>query len=212
MRVRQTSDINMVGQPVSRPGNVFLRTDRSQVVPGTRILLQVIAIAGFAALTWITAEARIPIPGTPVPVTLQTFAVLLAGAVLGLSRGGASQALYLAAGAAGAPVFSGAGAGWGHLAGPTGGYLAGFVLGAALVGWMVGKREEPGLMWLTLSTVAGSLLITLCGVLGLALYLGGHPGPALVQGAIPFIPWNLLKAFAAAMAARALLPVRRALG
>jgi biotin transport system substrate-specific component len=202
----------MVQKTVSRGVATILRTDRTQISPGARMFLQVVAVVGFAALTCIAAQIRMPIPGTPIPLTLQTFAVLLGGAVLGMSRGGASQGLYVAAGVMGAPVFAGAAGGWGHLIGPTGGYLIGFVLGAALVGWLVGKRENPGLMWLTFSTCMGSLLITLCGIFVLALYLGGAPGPALFQGAILFTPWNLLKAFAAAATARILFPVRRALG
>src|SRR5579864_2125911 len=80
-------------------------------------------IAGFSLLTAVLAQIRIPLPFTPVPLTGQTFAVLLAGAALGSRRGFLSQALYLAEGAAGLPVFAGAVGSLAHLFGPTGGYL-----------------------------------------------------------------------------------------
>ena len=190
----------------------ILRTDGSQESPALRLLAAVGAVVGFALLTVLAAQARIPLPWTPVPVTLQTFTVLLAGAVLGARLGGLSQALYLAAGLAGVPVFAGWTGGAGHLIGPTGGYLAGFVLAPLVVGGMIGRRSRPGLAWMTLSTVVGSLTITATGVLFLAMFLGGDLRAALFQGFVVFAPWNLLKAFAAAAAARALLPLRPATG
>lgn len=189
----------------------ILRTDSTQLSRRLRLAVTVTAVVGFAALTWLGAQARIPIPGTPVPVTLQTLAVLLAGAVLGASRGGSSQALYLGVGVAGIPVFAGSGAGWGVVAGPTGGYLVGFVVAAALVGWITARRENPGLAWLAFATCTGSVLISACGVLVLALHLGGDFRAALLQGAIVFTPWNFLKALAAAAAARSLRPLSRAI-
>src|SRR5512147_2797212 len=100
-------------------------------------------IGGFAAVTAIAAQLEIP--HQPVPYTLQTLAVLLAGGLLGWRNGALSMFLYLAAGIAGAPVFSGAGFGLIRLLGPTGGYLLAFPVAAAVVGWMVERRQ--GLGW-----------------------------------------------------------------
>ena len=122
----------------------ILRIPSTQSAAARAALLAAL-IGGFCLLTWAGALVRIPIPGTPVPMTLQTIPVLLSGAVLGPAGGGASQALYLLLGLSGAPAFSGGNSGLAHLAGPTGGYLVGFFLGASLVGWLVRRRPEPGL-------------------------------------------------------------------
>jgi len=92
---------------------------------------------GFSLLTALLAQIKIPLPYTTVPLTGQTFSVLLSGAVLGSRRGFLSQALYLAEGAAGLPVFAGGTGTFAHLLGDTGGYLWSYPLAAALVGWLV---------------------------------------------------------------------------
>lgn len=203
------TDSNMSRTLLSRGWLSILRTDRTQISPRTLLTARLVGIALFALLTSAAAWTRIPIPGTPVPLTFQTLAVLLSGAVLGPFRGAASQILYLALGLMGLPVFAGSGAGWAYLAGPTAGYLVGFVLASLFVGGMLGKRQEPGILKLLLVCLAGSLIISCAGVLFLALYLGGDFWTALLQGAIIFTPWDLLKVVAAAGGARALLPVRR---
>ncbi|UCG41646.1 MAG: biotin transporter BioY, partial [Acidimicrobiia bacterium] len=91
-----------------------------------------IAVFGFALLTGLTALWEIPLPFTPVPITGQTFAILLAGATLGLRAGAASQLLYLAMGIVGVPFFAGGSSGWEVVTGPTVGYLVGFVAAAAV--------------------------------------------------------------------------------
>ncbi|MCH7819743.1 MAG: biotin transporter BioY, partial [Candidatus Marinimicrobia bacterium] len=88
----------------------------------------VVLVGGFALLTALGALIRIPLPFTPIPITLQTFFVLLAGAMLGSKRGTLSQMVYVFAGAAGIPIFAGMSSGLALLAGPTGGFLAGFLL------------------------------------------------------------------------------------
>lgn len=192
----------------SRAGTI-LRTERTQVGALDLALARAAGSIGFALLTWLGAWIRVPIPGTPVPVTLQTLAVLSAGGVLGARLGVCSQALYLGAGLAGLPVFAGPGSGWAYLTGPTAGYLAGFLPAAALVGWASGGRRRPGLGTLTLAACLGSVVVTLCGVLVLSLHLHGDVLAAAHQGAALFTPWDLAKAVAAAGAARVLRPARR---
>jgi biotin transport system substrate-specific component len=106
-----------------------------------------IAVFGFALLTGLTALWEIPLPFTPVPITGQTFAILLAGATLGLRAGAASQLLYLAMGIVGVPFFAGGSSGWEVVTGPTVGYLVGFVAAADLPlrhGRPHGRGEDDG--------------------------------------------------------------------
>ena len=100
-------------------------------------------IVGFSLLTGLLAQIKIPLPFNPVPLTGQTLAVFLSGALLGCRRGFLSQAVYLAEGAAGLPVFAGGAASVAHLLGPTGGYLWSFPLAAALLGWLVERGADP---------------------------------------------------------------------
>ncbi|MDQ3557294.1 MAG: biotin transporter BioY, partial [Gemmatimonadota bacterium] len=103
----------------------------------SRTARRVVAVALAAAATTVAAKLAVPLPGTPVPFTLQPLVVLLAGALLGARLGAASQTLYLLAGAAGLPIFA-AGGGVAYLFGPTGGYLLAYPAAAFLVGAMVG--------------------------------------------------------------------------
>ncbi len=185
----------------------ILRIQGTQSV-ATRAALRAALVCGFCLLTWAGALIRVPIPGTPVPMTLQTIPVLLSGALLGPAGGGASQALYLLVGLSGAPAFSGGTSGFAHLAGPTGGYLVGFFLGASLVGWLVRRRRDPGLGYLVLSVLAGSVVIFAAGIAHLALFLGGNLASAALQGAVIFLPWDILKVAAVAATARLLRPIR----
>lgn len=127
------------------------------------------------------------LPGTEVPQTGQTLAVLLAGALLGPARGALAVLAYLAAGAAGAPVFAGGAAGVDVLTGPTGGFLVSFLPAAALAGWAA-RRARPdavGLLLLTLWLLAAHGLILLCGWARLAWQIGA--ASALAAGVTPFL-------------------------
>lgn len=152
-----------------------------------------------ALLTALAAQASVPIPGSPVPQSLQTLAVVLVGAVLGAGRGGLALLLYVIMGAAGLPVFADGGSGLARLWGPTGGYLAGFVAGAVLAGWWTGRawgRRFPGLV---AGMIAAHLVILALGWAGLAGLLGHMgPGDALAQGVTPFLWGGAVKALAAA--------------
>ena len=159
-----------------------------------------VEIAGFGLLTVLLAQVRVPLPFTPVPVTGQTFGVLLAGAVLGARRGWLSQTAYLALGAVGLPVFAG-----GSLVGPTAGYLWSFPIAAFLLGWMV----ERGAIRRTWSLVGALLVADACiltaGVLGLKLTLAVSLRQALVMGAAPFWAGEIFKISALGLILPALL-------
>jgi biotin transport system substrate-specific component len=163
------------------------------------------SILVFTTLTVLAGFVRIPVPMSPVPVTLQTFFVLLAGASLGGWRGGVSQLGYAALGVCGLPVFSTMGSGVLYLAGPTGGYMAGFALAAFFLGY---TRRFAGASYARLLVlfVAADAILLLSGVAWLKV-LTGYDYVKLMQiGFLPFIPGDLLKAAAAAAAYKALLP------
>ncbi len=148
----------------------------------------------------VAASARIamPLPFTPVPVSMQSFAVLLVGALLGPRRGAASLALYLGQGAVGLPVFVGGG-GLHMLLGPTGGYLFAFVPAAGLVGLLARRGWDRGFLGTAVAMSFGSGLILVAGTAWLAVMLGSVE-VALVQGLLPFLPGAVFKiALAAAV-------------
>ncbi len=164
-------------------------------VPASRLLASVLWIAAFAAAT--AAGARLEIPHYPVPYTLQTLMVLLAGAFLGPRNGAASQVAYLGAGMLGVPVFSGGAFGLGILLGPTGGYLLAFPAAAALAGYLV--RQRSGLAWHFLSMAAALALIFAAGTAQLYAVALHRAGAAFTAGFLIFSWWDLLKLAAAAM-------------
>jgi biotin transport system substrate-specific component len=157
------------------------------------------ATVGFAALTAVAAQVRIPLPFTPVPITGQTFAVLLAGAALGMRWGAASQALYLAMGFAGLPVFTEGSSGIDTLAGATAGYLIGFVAAAAVVGRLAESGLDRRLPASILAFVAGSIVIYAFGVLGLVVNMGMPPSEAIAKGVVPFLVGDTVKAVGAGL-------------
>ena len=147
------------------------------------------SVAGFALLMAVCA--RVAIPMVPVPMTLQTWAVLLAGAAMGPVRGMASVALYLTAGLAGLPVLADSASGVGPFTGPTAGYLIAFLPAAGLAGWLSVNRRLtqslPAVSWM----IALHLLILTVGGGWLAMNIGA--GPALEHGVLPFLPGAALK-------------------
>jgi biotin transport system substrate-specific component len=148
-------------------------------------------VVGGSLLIAAAAQVKLVLPFTPVPVTGQTFAVLLIGALLGARRGAAAAMAYLALGIMGLPVFSAAPPGPAALFSPTAGYLAGFV-GAA---WVTGSLSERG--WdrrpwtAALAMFIGSVVIFACGLLWLGRFTGW--GSVLQTGLFPFIPGDVLK-------------------
>lgn len=170
-------------------------------------LIQKVALAlGMACLTGLLAQTRVPLPWTPVPITGQTFAALLAGILLGRWWGGLSQVIYTGLGAAGVPWFNGWTGGISHLAGPTGGYIIGFILAALFIGHFTDKyiraRRFCGL--LSLMLFANFVLIYLPGLIQLQLWLNLVKGQVtnfyqvLTMGLFPFITGDIIKIIFAA--------------
>lgn len=168
-----------------------------QVTPRTRIGTAT-AVVAIALLTAVAAQVRVPLPFTPVPITGSTFAVVLGGAALGMRAGAASQLLYLALGAVGLPVFTEASGGWQVFLGATGGYLVGFVLAAALVGWLAEQRYDRRFVTAVWLFALGNLVIYAVGVPWLMAVTGFGPGEAIAKGVVPFLAGDLLKIAAAA--------------
>lgn len=157
-------------------------------------------IALMAAL--VSSGAYLIIPVGPVPVSMQPFFVFLAGYVLGSVRGLAAMCLYLAAGAMGLPVFSGGGAGIGHLFGPTGGYLLGFIISPIFTGFA--SREGEPLRWISglFWGIVGVTVLYGLGTVWLKYSLDIGWAKAVAVGIIPFAPWDQLKLVAAVACAR----------
>jgi biotin transport system substrate-specific component len=150
-------------------------------------------IVGFSLLTGFAAQLEIRLPSTPVPITAQTFAVLLSGALVGSRRGFLSQMAYLAEGAAGLPVFAGGAFSFAHLMGPTGGYLWSYPLAAALMGWLVERGAARRTLLLAPALVASDLLIFAFGVLWVHGFFGTTFRNALLLGFYPFLVGDLVK-------------------
>lgn len=173
----------------------------ARVLPKSKVMA-VMAVIGFAALTAAAAQWEIHLGFTPVPITGQTFAVLLTGAALGMRLGAASQALYLAAGAIGLPVYSGGTGGFEVFSGATAGYLIGFVFAAALVGQLAERRHDRAFPTALVSFLVGTFMIYGFGVAGLVINTGMGINEAILKGVAPFVLGDLIKATAAG----ALLP------
>lgn len=149
-----------------------------------------LAIAVGALLVAISAQVAVPVPLSPVPMTLQPLAVLAVGGLLGAPAGAAALVLYLLLGLLGLPVFAGGGAGVARLLGPTGGYLLAFPVAAAVSGALAGSLPRIGRT--LVACAAGMAVIHLGGVAQLAL-LGGDPAVAFRVGFVPFLTGDLLK-------------------
>ena len=161
-------------------------------------LTNLLGVVSFIALTVAGAYIRIPLPFTPVPITLQTFFVLLAGAVLGKKLGLISQMGYLMIGIFGLPVFTGGLYGFARLFGPTGGYLIGFVLAAYLVGRVLGRDKEAPFVKIAVAMLLGLVVLFSTGTLWLSFVLHLSLQKAFVLGVAPFIVGDLIKLMAAA--------------
>ncbi|ATY14367.1 biotin transporter BioY [Amycolatopsis sp. AA4] len=166
----------------------------ADLVPGT-LVRDLALVAGGAVLTGAAAQLIIPIPGTPVPMTGQTFAALLVGATLGMRRGAASLLLYLLVGAAGVPWFQGGTSG---LSGASAGYIVGFVFAGALVGALARRGGDRTPLRTAGTMVLGNVVIYAFGVPWLMAATGFDLATAFDKGVTPFLVGDVLKTVVAA--------------
>ena len=154
-------------------------------------------VIGGSILIALSAQVRFMVPFSPVPITGQTFAVVLLGALLGSSRGAGAALAYVAQGAIGLPVFAGGGAGAAYLFGPTGGYLIGFVAAAYVVGTLAefGWTRTP--LGTAVAMIVGNIGIYAVGTSWLAVFTG--PAGAIASGVVPFLVGDALKVAAAVL-------------
>lgn len=167
-------------------------------IVSSKLACRASAAVVFLAFMCLGAFVRIPLPFTPVPLTLQTFFVLLSGAFLGRNWAFLTQAGYILLGAAGIPVFAEAGSGLTYLLGPTAGYLFGFVLAAFFAGTFIkGQAQDWRIVAGILAAADGILLAT--GTLWLKFFLGCGIREAFFMGTLPFIAGDACKVACAAL-------------
>jgi biotin transport system substrate-specific component len=162
------------------------------------LLREFALVAVGVLLTAAAAQVVIPLPFTPVPITGQTFAVLLLGAAYGSARGAGTMLAYLAVGAAGVPVFTEASGGVEVFQGATVGYLLAFPIAALAVGALARRGWDRKVLGMAVAFVVGSLIIYGVGVPGLAAVTGWPLGEAVAKGAVPFLVGDAVKALLAA--------------
>ncbi len=156
------------------------------------LLRDLVLIVGFAVLVALCGRARFFLPDNPVPITMQTFGVLMTGAALGSWRGTFSLLLFYFVGMAGLPVFQGGGNGWSYVTdSPTGGYLIGFVAAGCVTGFLAERGWSRGnSLW---ALLVGSVVLYIPGILWLGAKGYVPWGEVLSKGLYPFIPGDLLK-------------------
>ncbi|MGP9539788.1 biotin transporter BioY [Brachybacterium sp. AOP43-C2-M15] len=179
---------------VLAPRGVYLADVRRASIARDAVL-----VLGGTAFITLSAFVVVPLPFTPVPIALSTFAVLATGASLGALRGALSAGLYLVIGALGAPIFSDGQSG---VSFPTFGYVVGFVIAAAVVGQLARRRADRRVGTTLAMGALGSITLYVCGVPWLAASLGVGLGQAVMLGVVPFLLGDALKV----LALSALLP------
>jgi biotin transport system substrate-specific component len=167
------------------------------------VVRDVVLVVGVVAFTALAARISIPVPGSPVPVTGQTLAVLLSAAAVGPLRGLVAGLMYIGVGVVGLPVYAGGSHGYKALVGATGGYFVGFLLATALVGYAARGGYDRRPLGVAVAFLVCSALIYLPGATWLAYYAHLSADAALREGVRPYLFGDVLKAAVAA----ALLPV-----
>lgn len=159
----------------------------------------VVLVLGFSLLTALAAQVVVPLPWTPVPLTGQTFAVLLTGALLGSRLGALTMLAYLAEGALGLPFFRGGAGGAAHLVGPTAGYLFAFPVAAYVTGYLAERGWDRRFLTAAAAMALGSLVILACGWGWLTLFYR-TASEAFAAGVLPFLVGDVVKIALAAAA------------
>ncbi len=155
----------------------------------------------FAALICIAAYIVIPLPFSPVPITLQTLFVMMAGLLLPFEYAGLTVVIYLLLGIVGLPVFSGGASGIGSIVGPTGGYLIGFLVGSMVISMLVKSSKNKFAISFVSAIVGGIVVVYAFGVIWLAWKTDMGIQKAFVVGALPFLLGDFVKAFVATFVA-----------
>jgi biotin transport system substrate-specific component len=178
-------------------------TLRLAVFPRSGLLTDILLVVGGAGFVALCAQIEIHLGFTPVPITLQTFAVLLVGAGFGSVLGTASLALYVLVGMIGAPVYAGGEGGWEWIKGATGGYLVGFVVAAGFAGLLAERRLDRRMATAVTAMLTGNVIIYVFGLPWLAHVADFSWRETLEKGLYPFVVGDLLKLYLAG----ALLPL-----
>lgn len=174
-------------------------TLRLAVFPRSGLLVDVLLVVAGAGLVALCAQIEIPLGFTPVPISGQTFAVLLVGASLGPLLGASSLLVYFCVGLIGAPVYSGGDGGWEIVHGATGGYLVGFIAAAVLTGWLAQRRWDRHFNSAVAAMLSGSVVIYSFGLPWLAKEIGTGLEGTLEAGLYPFVIGDLIKLYLAGM-------------
>lgn len=161
------------------------------------LFYEITVVTGFSFIIALSAAIAIPLPFSPVPITLQTLAVLLAGMLLGSKRGLLCVLTYIGEGAAGMPVFAGGASGLAYMAGPTGGYLIGFLFAVYMTGLFSENGWDRKILTATIAMLLGNTIIYSFGLLWLGFYVAGNE--VLSLGLYPFIPGEVSKLIAAVL-------------
>jgi biotin transport system substrate-specific component len=177
-------------------------TLRLAVFPRPTLLTDALLVVSGTALVALAAQISVKLPFTPVPITGQTFAVVLVGASLGAIRGAASLTLYFLVGILGAPVYAHRDHGWDVITSASGGYIVGFVLAAAVTGFLAEQKWDRRFSSAVGAMLTGNVIIYLVGLPWLAVVLDTNLETTLEDGLYPFVPGDLFKLYCAA----ALLP------
>jgi biotin transport system substrate-specific component len=175
-------------------------TLRHAVFPRSGLLTDALLVLGGAAFVGLAAQFSFRLGFTPVPITGQTFAVLLVGAAYGPVLGATSLGAYLLLGVAGVPLYADHRHGWSVFSGATGGYIVGFVLAAAVTGALAERGWDKRFSSSVAAMLTGSVIIYLCGAIWLHHELGVSWNTTLIDGVYPFVPVDLVKLYLAAAA------------
>src|SRR5437773_918167 len=175
-------------------------TLRLAFFPRSGLVTDVLLVVGGAGFVALAAQISIKLPFTPVPITGQTFAVVLVGASLGAVRGTSSLMLYLLLGIAGAPIYAHHASGWSVITGASGGYIVGFVLAAAVTGYLAERDWDRHVSSAIAAMLTGNVIIYLVGLPWLAVVLNTNLEQTLEDGLYPFVPGDTFKLYLAAAA------------
>jgi biotin transport system substrate-specific component len=179
--------------------NPHAATLRLALLPRASLVTDIVLVAAGAGLVALAAQIEIMLGFTPVPISGQTFAVLLVGASYGPVLGASSLLLYFFVGLVGAPVYSGGDSGWTIVKGATGGYLVGFIVAALLTGWLAQRRWDRHFNSAVAAMLTGSVVIYAFGLPWLAHTADLGTLETLEAGLYPFVVGDLLKLYLAGM-------------